>query len=462
MRTIAIDGFMGCGKSGLAKILAKELGFKMLETGAIFRALAYGFLQQEGAGEGSNALQKREVDENKLKNFVQKAKVEIAFSEDGQHTILSGVDVTPFLRTEQVSQMASKISVFPFVREKYVQIAREFVRKNDCVMEGRDIGSVIVPNADVKFFLTADEKVRAKRRYMDLKKTNKSVKLADVLADLRERDLRDSTRELAPVKPCDDSVIVDDTDMTLRETADYCLQVIREKLPLHNVVNVTIDGYVCSGKSTIAKALARRLGFKVFDTGAVYRAIACAFDYMNLDENKISEKYIQKFANQINLEVQFVDGTQHMIVNGIDHTAGLRTERISALSAKISPFQCIREKVLEIQRSFAAKNNLVMEGRDIGSYVLPNANFKFFCLADENVRAKRRFEQQRAMGNDVQFDDVLKELQERDFADENREHGAITKTPESIIIDTTNQSLDQSVDFCINEMEKRWFKFSKK
>lgn len=450
MRAIAIDGFTGSGKSSLAKILAKELGFKMLDTGAIFRALAFGFLKNEGK-------KSEEISEKVVKNFLKKARVEVVFESDGQHTLLNGEDVNEFLRSEIVSQTASKISVFPAVREKYLEIAKKFAENFDCVMEGRDIGSVVMPNADVKIFLTADEKTRAKRRFLDVKKKDKKAKLDDVLADLQQRDMRDSTREIAPLKPCEDSVIVDNSDMNLDETVQFCLQIIREKLSHKKVVNVTIDGYVCSGKSSIAKALAKRLGFKVFDTGAVYRAIACAFDYMGLDEKKISEKYIEKFSKQINLNVQFVDGVQHLIVNGIDHTANLRTERISVLSAKISPFSCIREKVLQIQRDFASKNDLVMEGRDIGSHVLPNADFKFFCTADENVRAKRRFEQQREMGNDVEFADVLKELKERDYADVHREHGAITKTAESIIIDTTNQSLDQSVEFCIKEMKKRGF-----
>ena len=132
----------------------------------------------------------------------------------------------------------------------------------------------------------------------------------------------------------------------------------------------------------------------------------------------------------------------------------MRTERTSALTAKISPFVCIRQKVLNLQRKFAENNNLVMEGRDIGSFVLPNADFKFFCTADELVRAKRRYEQQRELGNDVKFEDVLQELRARDYADTHREHGAIKIMPDSIVVDTTNQSLEQSVEFCLNEIKK--------
>ncbi len=445
MINIAIDGYMGSGKSTLSKVLANKLGYKILDTGAIFRAIAYGYkLSNLG-----------ELTEQKVNNFIKNVRVDVKFQNDEQHTYFNGQDVTPYLRTEDISQLASKISTFPNVREKYLEIAKSFASNFDCVMEGRDIGTVVMPNADVKIFLTADEKVRAKRRLADLKVKNKNTKLDDVLTELRERDLRDSTRDIAPLKPTDESVIVDNTDMTFDETVDYCLKIIENKLKEKECHSITIDGYVCSGKSTIAKALARALGYNVFNTGAVYRGFACAFDYMGLDENKISEKYIKKFANQVNVEIEFIDDVQHIRVNGIDHTKNLRTEHISELTAKIAPFTCLREKVLKIQRDFAQNNDVVMEGRDIGSFVLPNADVKFFCTADENVRAKRRYEQQKILGNDVEFAEILKELRERDYADVHREHGAIVMLPESIIIDTTNQTLEQSVQFCIDAIKKK-------
>ena len=445
MINIAIDGYMGSGKSTLSKVLAQKLGLKILDTGAIFRALAYGF-KNSGLGE---------LDEKSAGKFIKTANVDVKFENDGQHTFFNGQDVTQFLRTEEISQLASKISAYPKVREKYLEIAKAFASNFDCIMEGRDIGTVVMPNADVKIFLTADETVRAKRRLADVKKKDKSAKLADVLAELRERDLRDSTRKVAPLKPSEDSIVVDNTDMTFDETVDFCMDIIQKRISKKRTYSIAIDGYVCSGKSTIAKALARELGFDVFNTGAVYRGFACAFDYMGLDENKISENYIKKFAKQVDAEVEFVDGVQHVKVNGIDHTRFLRTEHISELTAKIAPFTCIRDKVLKIQREFAKNNNIVMEGRDIGSFVLPNADVKFFCTADESVRARRRFEQQQNMENDVTYDEILKELRERDYADTHREHGAIKTMPDSIIIDTTNQTLEESVRFCIKEIKKK-------
>lgn len=449
MFNIAIDGFSGSGKSTLTKELAKKLGFRVLDTGAIFRCMACGYSKM-GLGEPT---------EKNIVNFLKKAKVEVKFDENGQRVLFNGEDVTPYIRaTEEIGLLASKLSAFPKVREKYLEIAKKFAEENDCIMEGRDIGTIVMPDADVKIFLTADEKVRAKRRWKELYEKDKSAKFEDVLKLMKERDDCDVNKTCGRLMPTEESIIVDNSDMTFAQTVDYCYDLITKKLDLSKKVNVAIDGYVCSGKSTIAKLLAKRLGFHVFDTGAIYRGIACAFDYMHLDENKIDEKYIEKFAKQINIEIDFVDGLQHVKVNGIDHTQFIRTERISALSAKIAPFTCIRDKVLKIQREFAKNNNLVMEGRDIGSHVLPNADFKFFCTADENVRAKRRFEQQKAMGKDVTFANVLKELKERDYRDVHREHGAIVMTDDAIMLDTTNQNAEQSVDYCIEQMKKRGFR----
>ncbi len=448
MINIAIDGFTGSGKSTLAKVLAQKLGdnFKILDTGAIFRGLGYAF---DLAGY-------KDMTVENISSFLKDVDVKVVFIDNLQHILINGSDITNYIRTEKVSQLASKISVFPAVREKYLEIAKKFAREHDCVMEGRDIGTVVMPNADVKIFLTADEDKRAKRRFDELVAKGTNVSYDEVLKDLKERDFRDSSRPVAPLMPTEDSLIVDNSEMSFDETVDFCLDIINRKINETKTINIAIDGYVCSGKSTITKALAKRLNFRIFDTGAIYRGIACAFVYMNYDESKISDEYICKFAKQINVKIEFMDGTEHVFVNGIDYTPYLRTERTSVLSAKISPFTCIRKKVLFLQREFAKHNNTVMEGRDIGSFVLPNADFKFFCTADEQVRARRRYEQQRALGNDVTYEEVLKDLRERDYKDVHREHGAIKLLPDSIIIDTTNQSLEQSVDFCIKEIKKKY------
>lgn len=448
MINIAVDGFSGSGKSTLVKALAERLGdnFKVLDTGAIFRAMGYAY----DLADFGNMTTKR------VDKFLQELELRVDFVGKDQHIFINQSDVTEFLRTEKVSTLASKISVYPAVREKYLEIAKKFAREYDCLMEGRDVGTVVLPNADVKIFLTADVEVRAKRRFKELIANGGVADFDEVLKNLKERDKRDSSRKVAPLMPSEESVVVDNTDMSFEETVEFCLEIINKIICESKQINIAIDGYVCSGKSTIARALAKKLGFKVFDTGAVYRGVACAFDYMRYDENLLSDEYVCKFAKQINVKVEFENGIEHVIVNGIDYTPYLRTEKTSALTAKISPFNCIRKKVLNLQRDYAKENNLVMEGRDIGSFVLPNADFKFFCLADEKVRAKRRFEQQKALGNEVDFDSVLKELKERDYKDVHREHGAVKILPTSIIIDTTHQSLEQSVEFCLNIIKKKF------
>ena len=254
MFKIAIDGYMGSGKSTLAKGLCEKLGsdFKMLDTGAIFRAIAYAYLTSYG----------EDVMEEKARELVNTKNIEVRFIEDKQNVFVNQENVTPFLRTEVISQMASKISVYPFVREKYLKIAKDFASRNNCVMEGRDIGSVVMPDADVKIFLTANEKTRAMRRFEEAKLRGQKAKFDDVLKDLRERDERDTTRKEAPLKPCKDSIIVDNSDMDLDETIDFCYNLIANKLDKNNIC-IAIDGYVGSGKSTLANEIAKKLGKSV-------------------------------------------------------------------------------------------------------------------------------------------------------------------------------------------------------
>ena len=170
---------------------------------------------------------------------------------------------------------------------------------------------------------------------------------------------------------------------------------------------------------------------------------------MNLQENEICEEYVCNFTQKVEVEISFMGDVQYVFANGVDYTNDLRTEKVSSLTAKLAPFMCLRKKVLQIQRAFAATNNVVMEGRDIGSEVLPNADFKFLVTADENVRAQRRFLQQQEAGSNVTFEEVLKELKIRDFSDTHRKHGAIKQMPDTIIVDTTHQPIDESVDFCL-------------
>lgn len=219
MLNIAIDGHVGSGKSTLSKGLAKRLNLRVLDTGAIYRGIACRF-KAEGL--------ENHIDEGTINKFVEKLKVQVEFDGDLQRVIVDGVDYTPWLRKEETSVLTSKISPFPKIREKVLDIQRDFAKKYDCVIEGRDIGTVVLPNADVKFFITASEKVRAQRRYDQIKNLPDSPSYDEILKDLRMRDYQDEHRKIAPLKPAKDSIIMDTSEMTLEQTIEKCVQIIQE------------------------------------------------------------------------------------------------------------------------------------------------------------------------------------------------------------------------------------------
>lgn len=220
MIKIAVDGFTGSGKGTLCEGLAEKFNLKHLDTGAIFRGIAVGFVEL-----GFLDLTEEIVNQN-----INKLEIKVEFDDNTQKVFLNNNDVTGKLRTEQTSQMASKVSVFPRVREKYLEIVREFANKYDCIIDGRDITSVVLPDADVKIFLDADEKVRAERRYKENIDKNIPCTFEEVLQNLHERDYRDSHRDIAPLRKVEDAVVVDNTNLNLKETIERCCEIITTKL----------------------------------------------------------------------------------------------------------------------------------------------------------------------------------------------------------------------------------------
>ena len=217
------------------------------------------------------------------------------------------------------------------------------------------------------------------------------------------------------------------------------------------MINIAIDGHVGSGKSTLAHCLAKKLGLKVLDTGAIYRSIAC--EYRKKYGLNIDSENIEKLVKNLNIEINFVNDTQHVSINGNDYFEQIRTEEISILTSKISPFVSIREKVLSVQRTFAQKFDCIIEGRDIGTVVLPYADYKFFVTASEEVRAKRRFDQIKDKQN-VSYEQILKDLQIRDYNDTHRKVAPLIPAKDSIILDTSDFTLDQTVDMCVDIITK--------
>lgn len=220
MISIAIDGGTACGKGTIAKALAEKLGFKVLDTGAIFRGIACAFVE---AG-------LEEMNDQIIDNFVKGVKVSVVFDNDLQRVFVNGKDQTANLRTEKTSQMASKISVYPKVRSFMNDVAREFAKNNNCIVEGRDITTVVLPDATVKFFFTADPVVRAKRRVNQLLASGKEAEFDAVYKDLLERDERDSKRAVAPLKPAEGAIIMDNSNMTEEESIEFCYKKILEKI----------------------------------------------------------------------------------------------------------------------------------------------------------------------------------------------------------------------------------------
>ena len=217
---IAVDGPGGAGKGELTKRLARSLGYELLDSGAIYRVLAY------AARKAGLAL----FDEDSL---VQEALVvNLAFEpqEDGVHVILNGEDVSLAIRTEEAGANASKVAVLPGVRQALLARQRDFRQAPGLVADGRDMGTVVFPDAQVKIFLDASCEVRAKRRVLQLERSGEKADYAAILQEITERDERDRNRAVAPLKPADDAVIIDSSDMTIDEVFNKAMDIVREKL----------------------------------------------------------------------------------------------------------------------------------------------------------------------------------------------------------------------------------------
>lgn len=207
---LAIDGPAGAGKSTIAKRVAKEKGFIYVDTGAMYRGLAIHFLEK--------GIKPEEVD--KIIEACEDAEVTIGYEDGVQQIYLNGRNVTAHLREEAVGNMASKSSAVPAVREKLLELQRGLARTEDVVMDGRDIGTNILPNADVKVYLTASVETRANRRYLELKENGMDCVLEEIARDIKERDERDMNRDIAPLRQAEDAVLVDSSDMTIDEVVN--------------------------------------------------------------------------------------------------------------------------------------------------------------------------------------------------------------------------------------------------
>lgn len=220
-KSIAVDGPSGAGKSTMAKKLARALGFLYVDTGAIYRTLGLFALRQGISPEDEAAVSK----------LLPMVSIRLDYGEDWvQKMYLNGEDVTDAIRTPEVSTAASQISAIPGVRDFLMDMQRDLSKQGNVIMDGRDIGTVVLPDADVKIFLTASAEDRARRRFEELTARGSRTDYETVLADIRERDHRDSTRSAAPLRQAEDALLVDTTGNSMEESFEVLLQTVREKL----------------------------------------------------------------------------------------------------------------------------------------------------------------------------------------------------------------------------------------
>ncbi len=216
---IAIDGPAGAGKSTISKAVAKKLGFIYIDTGAMYRAVGlYAFRKGIDSADKAGVV-----------SVLDEVNITLSYDESGQQIFLNGENVSTDIRLPEISVAASNVAVIPEVRLKLVELQRELASKNDVVMDGRDIGTYVLPDAEVKIFLTASPEERANRRYKELLEKGVKTDYESVMADMLYRDKNDSEREFAPLKPADDSIIFDNTDISAEESVDKLCEIVLER-----------------------------------------------------------------------------------------------------------------------------------------------------------------------------------------------------------------------------------------
>ena len=218
MYNIAIDGPAGAGKSTIAKMAAKKLDFIYVDTGAMYRAMALYFLRREIDAK----------DEKKIAEACEHINVTIAYQGGEQQVLLNGENVNAFIRTDEVSMMTSNTSKYPAVREKLLYLQRELAAANNVIMDGRDIGTCVLPDAELKIYLTASASERAKRRYLEQKERGVESDLAQIERDIIARDEQDMNREIAPLKQAEDAIYLDTSDMTIEEVVTKIVSLVQK------------------------------------------------------------------------------------------------------------------------------------------------------------------------------------------------------------------------------------------
>ena len=219
MRAVAIDGPAGAGKSTIAKLVSKKLNYIYVDTGAMYRAIGLYLIKNNISAD----------DEKSIDNAIADADISIDYIDSVQHVYIDGEDVTDKLRTEQVGNMASSCSIYLSVREKLVSLQRDIAKKQNVVMDGRDIATKVLPNADTKIYLTASVDTRAERRYKELKEKNVTCDIETIKKDIEDRDYRDMHRKNSPLVQAEDAVLIDSSNMSIDEVVDKILELVKKE-----------------------------------------------------------------------------------------------------------------------------------------------------------------------------------------------------------------------------------------
>lgn len=254
---------------------------------------------------------------------------------------------------------------------------------------------------------------------------------------------------------------------SLKKCIRVMLFVETEKKPVHvylkgaaalrkdltQKINIALDGPAGSGKSTISKIIAKKLDILCLDTGAMYRA--CALKCMRENVGFEDETAVKAIINSINLEVKYENGLQRTLLDGGDVSEEIRKPEISMLASTVSAIPCVREKMVELQRKIAQTSSCILDGRDIGTNVLPGAQFKFYLTASAEVRAQRRTEENKLRGFSQPYEDILEEIKKRDEQDKTRKIAPLKCAEDAIIVDSSNMTIDEVASFILNKIQEK-------
>ena len=234
-----------------------------------------------------------------------------------------------------------------------------------------------------------------------------------------------------------------------------CYDIAPEKsvFRMSKYYSVAIDGPSGAGKSTIAKAAAKALGFVYLDTGAIDRTVAWHITMMGIGPKDTD--HVPMLLDDANIKIDFREDGQHMILNGKDITGEIRTPEISACASQVAALSCVRDFLLDLQRDLAGQHNIIMDGRDIGTVVLPNASLKIYLTASAEKRAQRRYEEYLEKGQKATYEEVLEDQKKRDYDDSHRKIAPLKKAADAILVDTSELSLQESIDAVIGLMQEK-------